>query len=60
MEELETKRIRREVIEKHVTVLAKPVSRYLGYISPSSGTAKNISTSLIKFCKDKQIDINKI
>ena len=40
-------------------MLAEPGSRYLGHFSPSSGTAKNIANSL-EFCKDKQIDINKI
>ena len=62
MEELETKRTRREVIEEHITVLVEPGStgRYLGHFSPSSGTAKNIANSLMEFCKDKQIDINKI
>ena len=60
MEELETKRTRREVIEEHVTVLAEPGSRYLGHCLPSSGTAKNIANSLIEFFKDKQIDLNKI
>ena len=59
MEESETKRTRREIIEEHVTVLAEPGSRYFGHFSPSSGTAKNISNSLIEFCKDKQIDITK-
>ena len=60
MEESGTNRIRREVIEEHVTVLAEPGSRYLGHFAPSSGTAKNIANSLIEFYKEKQIDINKI
>ena len=60
MEELETKKNRREVIEEHLTVLAEPESEYLGHFSPSSGTAKNIANNLIEFCKDKQIDTNKI
>ena len=60
IEESGTKRIRREVIEKHVTVLAEPGSKYLGHFAPSSGSAKNIANSLIEFCKKKQIDINKI
>ena len=61
MEESETKRIRREVIiEEHVTVLAEPESRYLGHFAPSSGTARNITNSLIEFCQEKLIDINKI
>ena len=60
MEESGTKRIRREVIEERVTVLAEPGSRCLGHFAPSSGTAKNIANSLIEFCKEKQIDINKI
>ena len=60
MKESGTKRIRREIIEEYVTVLAEPGSRYLGHFVPSSGTAKNIANSLIEFCKEKQIDINKI
>ena len=60
MEESGTKRIRREVIKEHVTVLAEPGSRYLGHFAPSSGNAKNNANSPIKFCKEKQIDINKI
>ena len=60
MEESGTKRIRREVIAEHVTVLAEPGSIYLGHFAPSSGTTKNIANSLIEFCKEKQIDINKI
>ena len=49
MEESGTKKIRREVIEEHVTVLAEPGSRYLGHFAPSSGTAKNIANSLTEF-----------
>ena len=49
MEESGTKKIRREVIEEHVTVLAEPGSRYLGHFAPSSGTAKYIAKSLIEF-----------
>ena len=41
-------------------MLTEPGSRYLGHFAPSSGNAKNIANSLIKFCKEKQIDINKI
>jgi len=41
MEELGTKRNRREVIEEHVIVLAKPGSRYLGQFTPWSGMQKN-------------------
>ena len=44
MEELGTKRIRREVIEEHVTVLAEPGSKYFGHFAPSRGNAK-------KYCK---------
>jgi len=47
MEELGTKRTKREVIEEHITVLAEPGSKYLGHFSPSSGTAKNMANSLI-------------
>ena len=60
MEKSGTKRISREVIEEHVTVLAEPGSRYLGHSAPSSDIAKNIANSLIEICKEKQIDINKI
>jgi len=55
IEELGTKRTRREVKEELVTVLAEPGSRYLGHFASSSGTAKNIANGLIEFCKDKQI-----
>ena len=60
IEESGTKRIRREVIEEDITVLAEPGSRYLGHFAPSSGNAKNIANSIIEICKEKQIDINKI
>ena len=42
MEELETKRTRREVIEEHVTVLAEPGIGYLGHFSLSPSQVRKI------------------
>ena len=43
--------------KEHYTLLEEPESRYLGFISPKSGTSLDISTSIIDFLDDKTCEL---
>ena len=43
--------------EEHYTLLEEPESRYLGFISPKSGTSLDISSSIIDFLDDKTCEL---
>lgn len=53
-----TKRYRQVVIEEHVSVIKEPDSIYLGYVTPSQGTAKTIEISInaLLFAKNISTD----
>lgn len=47
------------VTEEHYVLVSEPGSRYLGHVSPTSGSAKAIKTSILQFLQ-KNTDINTI
>lgn len=40
---------RKTVVEEHISLISEPGSSYLGHTSPSSGTAKDITKSIVDF-----------
>ncbi|CAG9791202.1 unnamed protein product [Diatraea saccharalis] len=50
-----TKRYKQVVIEEHVSVIKEPDSIYVGYVTPSQGTAKTIEISINALLFSKSI-----
>lgn len=48
------------VIEEHIVLIEEPDTRYLGHVTPSSGSASDISTAIINFFIEKQISIDSL
>ena len=47
------------VVEEHYVLVSEPGSRYFGHVSPTSGSAKEIKTSIMDFLR-KNINLNDI
>lgn len=46
---------RKTVTEEHVSIIAEPGSLYVGHVTPQSGTADNIKTSIVNFMDENAI-----
>ncbi|CAH1116385.1 unnamed protein product [Phaedon cochleariae] len=42
----------KKVTEEHIVIIAEPGSKYLGHVSPISGNANSIKTSIVSFLKN--------
>ena len=43
--------------QEHYTILEEPGSKYLGHVSPRSGSAADITDEILKFIEDKNVDL---
>jgi len=51
---------RETIIEEHICLIQQPQSRYIGHVSPQSGSAKDVTQSIVKFLTENNIDLSKI
>lgn len=51
---------RRTVTEEHYSLLQEPGSSYLGHVTPKSGTAKDIKSSITDFLSLNKIAVDKV
>jgi hypothetical protein len=47
---------KQRVVEEHLSLIEEPGSRYIGHITPLSGTAEDIKSSLLRFLKDRLVE----
>ena len=47
---------RRRKIEEHITLLEEPGSKYMTHVTPESGSALSISTSILEFLETNSVD----
>jgi hypothetical protein len=47
---------KRRINEEHISLIAEPDSEYMGHVTPASGTAEDITQSIIHFFNEKNID----
>lgn len=50
---------RKTIIEEHIVLVSEPGSKYLGHITPITGSSQNVKKSLVNFI-EKNIDITKM
>jgi len=55
-----TKYYRRTITEEHVSLIEEPESRYLGHISPSTGSAIEIKRSIMNYLSVNNISVDKL
>ena len=46
--------------KEHITLIEEPDSKFLGYVSPPSGSARHIASTIIRFFKNKKIDLSAV
>lgn len=51
---------RKTVTEEHIVLLSEPDSIYIGHVTPDSGTSEQITSSIIKFIKENEIELTKL
>lgn len=51
---------RKEIIEDHVSILQEPADKYIGHVTPKSGSVKDLAQSLCDFLETSEIDETKI
>jgi hypothetical protein len=56
----DTKYYRRTITEEHVSLIEEPGSRYLGHISPSTSSAKEIMRCIINYFSTSNISVDKL
>ncbi|GBP43074.1 hypothetical protein EVAR_96336_1 [Eumeta japonica] len=56
--EKDGKRYRRRILEEHISLIKEPDSKFLGYITPASGTAKCIEQEIFNFFMNKDISMD--
>jgi len=44
---------KKKIIEEHISMIHEPGSDYIGHVTPSSGSAKAITDSMISFLKER-------
>lgn len=44
------------ITEEHITLLQEPGSEFIGHVTPSSGSALNITKAIIKYLEEENID----
>ena len=44
---------RRRDVEEHISLMEEHSSKYLGHVSPASGTSQNIKQSILNFLREK-------
>ena len=49
---------KRTIIEEHIVLIQEPESKYLGHISPLSGSAQNILRSMLDFLQSSSMSTN--
>ena len=55
-----TKHYRQTITEEHVSLIEEPESKYLGHISPSTGTAQEVKRGIIEYLSANNISVDKL
>jgi len=50
----------KSIKEEHISIIQEPGSHYLGHVTPSSGHARSISSSIVEFFKMNEIDFSQV
>ena len=48
MEKCDTKYYKRTILEEHIVLIQEPESKYVGHVTPKSGTAENCAKSILQ------------
>ncbi|GBP60289.1 hypothetical protein EVAR_91571_1 [Eumeta japonica] len=56
--EKDGKRYRRRILEEHISLIKEPDSKFLGYVTPASGTAKFLEQEIFNFFMNKDISMD--
>lgn len=48
------------VIEEHITILKEPNSKFIGYATPSEGSAKGIQTAVVDFLQQNNYNLDNL
>lgn len=56
--EKDGKHYKRRVLEEHISLIKEPDSKFLGYVTPASGTAKCIEEEIFNFFVNADISVN--
>ena len=51
---------KRRISEEHISLIAEPDSKYIGHVTPASGTAEDITHSILNYLNEKSIDVTAI
>ncbi|XP_050508651.1 uncharacterized protein LOC126885902 [Diabrotica virgifera virgifera] len=54
------KSIRKTIQEEHISLIEEPGSAYFGHVTPNSGSAKDIVSSILSYMSDNSIDNSNI
>lgn len=57
---LDEKKYRKTIVEEHITLIQEPGSKYLGHVTPTSGTANNITKSITDYLTENGISVDNI
>jgi len=49
-----TKLYKKVISEEHVSLIQKPNSKFLGHVTPKSGTGKDVADSILEFLEDRE------
>ena len=60
IERIESKQFRRTVKEEHYSLIKEPGSEYIGHVSPNSGSAKDIFTSILSGLTEQGMSIENL
>ena len=58
IESIHKKRVSRVVKEEHISLIQEPGSNYIGHVSPQSGKASDISSSIISHLSEQNISLD--
>lgn len=51
---------RKEIVQEQIVVLQEPGEKFLGHLTPKSGTGLSVANSLFEFTEEKEIDFSPI
>ncbi len=51
---------RRKIVQEHLSLIQEPGSKYIGHVTPETGSAKDITKSIIDFLQSSHISVSDI
>lgn len=55
-----TKYNRKTIVEEHLSLVQEPGSKYMGHVTPKSGTALSVASSISKFLDENNITTSEV